>query len=168
MVGESLASISNCGSSYPKMTSLALGFGAGFGSAVVGSTGFQVRTQRDRKICSSGIRLLAIFLTVSVDNHELISFCFAAWNKRSSAAERFLSFTSALCLLAADARKAIWSGISFRMHVSSSSTVSVSAISWPCSCVLLQRLASCMLWVVWIYSGLIVKLVLPIHRAGIC
>ena len=82
IVGLSLFNDSMWGSSYPKITSLALGLCVGFNKlpSWVCSIGFQVSTHLERRIWSWGIWLRAILRTVSVDNQEDISFSFAFKN----------------------------------------------------------------------------------------
>ena len=103
-VGESLGMSVRSGSMYPRITSLAFALRL-FPSfaASIGSRSFQVSTHLHFKIFSSGILCRRIFRTVSVASHWSISLFFAAWNSASWLGERSLSFTSALCLLAAEA-----------------------------------------------------------------
>ena len=116
-VGASRSNISSWGSSKPSMTSLALGLKGLSPTPSDGlSTGFHVNTQRLRRICSAGIWLRAIFLTVSVDIHDLISLCLACRKSSNSPGVRFLSLTSVLCFFMDEARNAICSGISCLQH----------------------------------------------------
>ena len=98
-VGESLGSESIRGSSYPKITNRALAFlEVPVSACSISSKDFHVSTHLDLKSWPSGTWLRKIFRTVSVANHESVSFSLAFAKSRASSGERSLIFTSTFCL----------------------------------------------------------------------